>query len=117
MIINQGFESKQYNVPGLGLVTLNNFQVINEDTVLGKAILKHFPSICGKSLSVDVPDNIEVETIKEYFEKEIKKDESIEPELLVEEPIEQATVEVEQEVKTVEQVEETKPKRGRKSNK
>lgn len=93
MIINQGYEEKQYNVPGLGLVTLKNLQNVNEDSVLGKALLKHFPSIClkeNKTFKVEVPNNSK-EVVKEKI-NDIAKEQKVE--LLVEEPVQVAEVEV-----------------------
>ena len=99
MIISQGFASKTYNVPGFGYVTLNELQVVRDDSMLGKALLKAFPSICGTDVSVpkvqeEEPKEVEVQEL--LIEEPIPKEEPIEiAELLVEEPIEIAEVQEE----------------------
>lgn len=99
MIISQGFASKTYNVPGFGYVTLNELQVVRDDSMLGKALLKAFPSICGTDVSVpkvqeEEPKEVEVQEL--LIEEPIPKEEPIEiAELLVEEPIEVAEVQEE----------------------
>lgn len=85
MIISQGFASKTYNVPGFGYVTLNELQVVRDDSMLGKALLKAFPSICGTDVSVP---KVQEEEQKEVEVQELLVEEPIEiAELLVEEPI------------------------------
>lgn len=109
MIINQGYVEKQYNVPGLGLVTLKNLQIVNEDSVLGKALLKHFPSICLKETNLNVDKEVFTKGKNAKVEEPIKE----EVQLLVEEPVQVAKVEVK--VTTEEPVVEEKPKRNSKS--
>ena len=91
MIISQGFASKTYNVPGFGYVTLNELQVVRDDSMLGKALLKAFPSICGTDVSVpkvQEEEQKEVEVQELLIEEPIPKEEPIEiAELLVEEPV------------------------------
>lgn len=94
MIINQGYIEKQYNVPGLGLVTLKKLQNVNEDSVLGKALLKHFPSICLKETNLNVDKEVFTKGKNEKVEEPIKE-EVQEVQLLVEEPIQVAEVEEE----------------------
>ena len=96
MIISQGFASKTYNVPGFGYVTLNELQVVRDDSMLGKALLKAFPSICGTDVSVP---KVQEEEQKEVEVQELLIEEPIEiAELLVEEPIEIAELLVEEPV-------------------
>lgn len=103
MIISQGFASKTYNVPGFGYVTLNELQVVRDDSMLGKALLKAFPSICGTDVSVpkvqgDEPKEEPTEVQELLIEEPIPKEEPIEvevQELLVEEPIEISEVQEE----------------------
>ena len=116
MIINQGYEEKQYNVPGLGLVTLKNLQNVNEDGVLGKALLKHFPSICLRETNLNVDKEVFTKGKNEKEEEPIVEEQKVE--LLVEEPVQVAEVEKEDEVK-VEKVPkaEEKPKRKPKASK
>lgn len=113
MIINQGYEEKQYNVPGLGLVTLKNLQSVNEDSVLGKALLKHFPSICLKETNLNVDKDVSTKGKNTKVEEPIKE----EVQLLVEEPVQVAEVEVEvvTEKTEAEKTEAEKPKRTPKS--
>ena len=114
MIINQGYEEKQYNVPGLGLVTLKNLQNVNEDSVLGKALLKHFPSICLKETNLKVDKDVFTKD-KNTKVEEPKKEEV---QLLVEEPIQVAEVEeVIEEKNTEEPIVEEKAKRKTKTTK
>ena len=110
MIINQGYIEKQYNVPGLGLVTLKNLQNVNEDSVLGKALLKHFPSICLKETNLNVDKEVFTKG-KNEKEEELIQEENVE--LLVEEPIQVAEVETDKKEPIVEE----KPKRKTKANK
>ena len=95
MIINQGYIEKQYNVPGLGLVTLKNLQNVNEDSVLGKALLKHFPSICLKETNLNVDKEVFTKGKNEKVEEPIKE-EVQEVQLLVEEPVQVAEVQKEE---------------------
>ena len=106
MIINQGYEEKQYNVPGLGLVTLKNLQNVNEDSVLGKALLKHFPSICLKETNLNVDKDVFTKGKNEKVEEPKKE----EVQLLVEEPVQVAEVE-----EVIEEPVAEKPKRNPKS--
>ena len=98
MIINQGYIEKQYNVPGLGLVTLKNLQNVNEDSVLGKALLKHFPSICLKETNLNVDKEVFTKGKNEKVEEPIKEEvqEVQEVQLLVEEPVQVAEVQKEE---------------------
>lgn len=84
LIINQGFSKKTYNVPGIGMVELTQLQEIPEDTVLGKALLQHFPSICSKPKVAQ-----ETKEVKEPIEPE--KPTTFEPNLN-EPPIQDAEV-------------------------
>lgn len=114
MIINQGYIEKQYNVPGLGLVTLKNLQNVNEDSVLGKALLKHFPSICLKETNLNVDKEVFTKGKNEKVEEPIKEPVQ-EVQLLVEEPVQVA--EVQKEETKEEAVQEEKPKRKTKASK
>lgn len=114
MIINQGYIEKQYNVPGLGLVTLKNLQNVNEDSVLGKALLKHFPSICLKETNLNVDKEVFTKGKNEKVEEPIKE-EVQEVQLLVEEPVQVAEVEKEETIE--EPVVEEKAKRKTKTSK
>ena len=109
MIISQGFASKTYNVPGFGYVTLNELQVVRDDSMLGKALLKAFPSICGTDVSVpkvQEEEQKEVEVQELLVEEPIPKEEPIEiAELLVEEPIEIAELLVEEPIPKEEPIE------------
>ena len=109
MIISQGFASKTYNVPGFGYVTLNELQVVRDDSMLGKALLKAFPSICGTDVSVpkvQEEEQKEVEVQELLIEEPIPKEEPIEiAELLVEEPIEIAELLVEEPIPKEEPIE------------
>ena len=122
MIINQGYEEKQYNVPSLGLVTLKNLQNVNEDSVLGKALLKHFPSICLKETNLNVDKEVFTKGKNEKVEEPIKE-EVQEVQLLVEEPVQVAKVETsKEEVEEIVQestkpIVEEKPKRKSKASK
>ena len=90
MIISQGFASKTYNVPGFGYVTLNELQVVRDDSMLGKALLKAFPSICGTDVSVpkvQEEEQKEVEVQELLIEEPIPKEEPIEVAGVQEEPV------------------------------
>lgn len=67
IIINQGFDKKTYNIPGIGYTDLKQFQEVNEDSVLGKALLQYFPSICSKSKTVEKEPVKEVEPVKQIL--------------------------------------------------
>ena len=101
MIITLDTETKGINLPGIGIRTFKNLEVIDEHSKVGKVLLESFPQYC----------NTKVEFVKPVKEetKEVKK----EPELLLEEPVQEAVVETVEEVKQEEtkevvEVEETK---------
>ena len=46
IIINQGFELQSYNLQGLGIIPIKEYQILDVDSVLGKAMLKLHPGVC-----------------------------------------------------------------------
>ena len=97
MIITLDTETKGINLPGIGIRTFKNLEVIDENSKVGKVLLESFPQYCNTKVEFVKP--VKVET------KEVKK----EPELLLEEPVQEANVETVEEVKqdeTVETIEE-----------
>ena len=68
IIINQGNKVKPYNVPGIGIVPIENMQKIEEDSMLGKGMLKHHSQVCYIDNKVTTKDK--VETKKELLLEE-----------------------------------------------
>ena len=81
MIITLDTETKGINLPGIGIRTFKNLEVIDENSKVGKVLLESFPQYCNTKVEFVKP--VKVET------KEVKK----EPELLLEEPVQEAVVE------------------------
>lgn len=93
MIITLDTETKGINLPGIGIRTFKNLEVIDENSKVGKVLLESFPQYCNTKVEFVKP--VKVET------KEVKK----EPELLLEEPVQEATVETKEEAKQDEPIE------------
>lgn len=92
--INQEYEVRGYQIPGIGLRELKNGQLITDET-LAKAIQAYFPSIVCQLDECPV----QAATVQDELPELHELHELPEPELLLEEP------EVESEVESIPEVE------------
>jgi len=112
MIITLETPMKGINLPGIGIRTFKNLEVVDENSEVGKILLESFPQYCNTKKVV------QNEPIKEELEEPVLEkveEEKQVPELLLETPIQDADVTTEEPVEK--SIKRTRTTRATKTNK